>query len=375
FLGADGTPLATGPVLGDGVLDFTTGADETAPRVVDSSPMEGQTAVPVTLETVELRFSEPMDSSVGEATLVVDDERTVLRGTWSEGDARLSLRVPANFPYEVDVHVELVGFTDAAGNALDGAPILVDGALDFVASDDTVTPAVVLTVPAEGATGLDPILLPFEDDQISIAFNKAMDTTRSEIVLDDGARSLTLPVRWNLSGSVMLLDVEGLLYAGREHRIDLTSVVDPAGRAVSATDAYTVDGVVDFATLAPTGESCRYALQTPQATEIEAGVFQWTIAAGAVEVQNGAFRTCDSSTAPDAVMLVPKVSGDTVLRVDVEGANADEVTVEIYRHDCDPRATTANDARVVCSPPRDRGNVAFATGAAGDYFVWVAQTS
>jgi hypothetical protein len=375
FLGADGTPLAIGPVLGDGVLDFTTGDDEVAPRVIDSAPMEGQLAVPTTLATIELRFSEPMDSDVGVATLVIDAERTELLGTWSENGARLTLRVPANFPFEVDVRVELDGFADRAGNALDGAPILIDGALDFAASDDTVTPAVVLSVPAEGATGLDPILLPFEDDQISIAFNKAMDTSRTEIVLDDGPRAITLPVRWNLSGSVMLVDVEGLLYAGRDHRIDLTEVVDPGGRAIPATDAYSGDGAIDFSTLAPTGESCRYALQTPQATEIEPGVFEWTIAAGAVSVQDGAFRLCDSATAPDAVVLVPKLADDTVLRVDVEGANADEVTVEIYRAQCDPRAVTASDARVVCSPPRDGGNAAFATGAAGDYFVWVAQTS
>jgi hypothetical protein len=375
FLGADGTPLAIGPVLGDGVLDFTTGDDEVAPRVIDSAPMEGQLAVPTTLATIELRFSEPMDAEVGVATLVIDAERTALRGTWSENGARLTLRVPANFPFEADVRVELEGFADRAGNALDGAPILIDGALDFVASDDTITPAVVLSVPAEGATGLDPILLPFEDDQISIAFNKAMDTSRTEIVLDDGPRALTLPVRWNLSGSVMLIDVEGLLYAGREHRIDLTDVVDPGGRAIPATDAYSGDGAIDFSTLAPTGESCRYALQTPQATEIEPGVFEWTIAAGAVTVQDGAFRLCDSATAPDAVVLVPKLADDTVLRVDVDGANADEVTVEIYRAQCDPRAVTASDARVVCSPPRDGGNAAFATGAAGDYFVWVAQTS
>lgn len=375
FLGADATPLAIGPVLGDGVLDFTTGADEVAPRVIDSSPMEGQLAVPTTLATIVLRFSELMDRDLGVATLVIDEERTELRGTWSEGGALLTLRVPANFPFEADVRVELEDFTDLAGNALDGGPILVDGALDFVASDDIVTPAVVLSIPAEGSTDLDPILLPFEDDQISIAFNKAMDTTRTEIVLEDGPRTLTLPVRWNLSGSVMLIDVEGLLYAGRAHRIDLTDVVDPGGRAIPATDAYTGDGAVDFSTLAPSGESCRYALQTPQATEIEPGVFQWTIAANAVTVQDGAFRLCDSSTAPDAVMLVPKLADGTTLRVDVAGANADEVTVEIYRAQCDPRAVTASDARVVCSPPRDGGNVAFATGAAGDYFVWVAQTS
>ncbi len=156
FQDAAGNALDTAAYLGDGRLDFSTGADTFAPTVTGSTPAEGTTGVyPVEVyyrttapaglserKVITIQFSEPMDTSILQATLHDLTDTTApprtLSGTWSEAGRTLTLVAlqpeeggPAlneNTAYAVDLR----GHKDIAGNALDAAhPGLGNGRLDF----------------------------------------------------------------------------------------------------------------------------------------------------------------------------------------------------------------------------------------------------
>ncbi|TQF16170.1 hypothetical protein FJV41_09695 [Myxococcus llanfairpwllgwyngyllgogerychwyrndrobwllllantysiliogogogochensis] len=165
-----GTPTDAGPDAGpppdagpspDAGPD--AGGDTTKPHVTASSPEEGATNVlPVQTYKVDttntslrrlvtVSFSEPMDSTAAQVTLL--DVSTpanaprVLTGTWSEDALTLSLSIPRPEsdlpPLEEDnrYSLDLTSLRDIAGNALDTVHAgLGDGRLDFTTGErDRVT--------------------------------------------------------------------------------------------------------------------------------------------------------------------------------------------------------------------------------------------
>jgi hypothetical protein len=141
---------------GDGGLPDAGPGDTLAPAVTSSSPAEGATGVyPVEVyyratgqaglaerKVITVEFSEPMDTSLAQATLhdltdTTAPARTV-DGAWSADGRTLTLTVlqpeeggPALYG-ETAYAVGLTGLKDLAGNALDAAHAsLGDGRLDF----------------------------------------------------------------------------------------------------------------------------------------------------------------------------------------------------------------------------------------------------
>src|SRR5690606_29071721 len=87
-----GNLLAPEPLLGDGRLDFITGADAFVPYVAASSPAEGATGVANPLREVRIAFSEAMDESI--TTVSIRDElgaSSTVEGTWTSGGTVLIL--------------------------------------------------------------------------------------------------------------------------------------------------------------------------------------------------------------------------------------------------------------------------------------------
>jgi Bacterial Ig-like domain len=140
----------------DGGLPDAGPSDTTAPTVISASPAEGATGVyPVEVyyrttapaglserKVITFQFSEPMDTSILQATLHDLTDTTVptrtLSGAWSDDGQTLTLTalqpeeggpvLNENTAYAVG----LTGHKDIAGNALDAAhPGLGDGRLDF----------------------------------------------------------------------------------------------------------------------------------------------------------------------------------------------------------------------------------------------------
>ncbi len=372
FADVAGNALDRVAFLGDGALDFTTGPDTDAPSVVASSPSEGQVEVTIGTQVIVVDFSEPM-ASAGTIAITSDAgmSTTGIAPSWSRGATRATFAVPDLLDVEAAYEVDFDGFTDVAGNALDGAPYLVDGVLDFVTGEDLFPPYVLATTPEENATNV-----PFATNRIVVAFSEAMDTSRTTATLQSSSLGdFELTGTW-IGDTVLELDTTNVLVAGQSYRVDLSAFTDAGGAALRTDHPYLGDGVLELSTVIPTGESCPDAFDAERAT-VEGARHTWTFADNGVLTVDGGGAFCDSngSTSPDGVVRFRKASADTVLHVVARGlSSSDQLNVEILRGACDPTAATAEAARTRCMSRRNRHEL-FVPGAPGDYFVWVSDVS
>lgn len=372
FTDVAGNALDRVAFLGDGALDFTTGPDTDAPSVVASSPSEGQVEVTIGTQVIVVDFSEPM-ASAGTIAITSDAgmSTTGIAPSWSRGATRATFAVPDLLDVEAAYEVDFDGFTDVAGNALDGAPYLVDGVLDFVTGEDLFPPYVLATTPEENATNV-----PFATNRIVVAFSEAMDTSRTTATLQSSSLGdFELTGTW-IGDTVLELDTTDVLVAGQSYRVDLSAFTDAGGAVLRTDHPYLGDGVLELSTVIPTGESCPDAFDAERAT-VEGARHTWTFADNGVLTVDGGGAFCDSSgsTSPDGVIRFRKASADTVLHVVARGlVSGDQINVEVMRGACDPTADTAEAARTRCMSRRNRHEL-FVPGAPGDYFVWVSDVS
>ncbi|WP_236520026.1 Ig-like domain-containing protein [Sandaracinus amylolyticus] len=133
FVDVAGNALDTTTYLGDGALDFDTGADATVPIVVFSYPNEGSTSADFQLARIEIAFDRAMDQETV-ATVRVDDGEDAFDAnvTWNLAGTRayvdVSSRMRAGRAYAVDLRA----FVDLNGDPVDpDAPYLGNGVLDF----------------------------------------------------------------------------------------------------------------------------------------------------------------------------------------------------------------------------------------------------
>ena len=357
------------PYLSDGAVDFTTGPDTDAPSVTASSPSEGQVEVTIGTQVIVVDFSEPM-ASAGTIAITSDAGMSAsgIAPSWSRGATRATFSVPDLLDVEAAYEVDFDGFTDVAGNALDGAPYLGDGVLDFVTGEDLFPPYVLATTPEENATDV-----PFGTNRIVVAFSEAMDTSRTTATLESSSLGdFELTGVW-IGDTVLELDVRNVLVSGQSYRLDLSAFTDAGGAMLRTDHPYLGDGVLELATVIPRGESCPDAFDVERAS-VEGARHTWTWAARSVVGIDGGGAFCDSngSTSPDGVIRFRKTSADTVLHVVARGlVSGDQLNVEVMRGACDPTADTAEAARVRCMSRRNRHEL-FVPGAPGDYFVWVS---
>jgi YD repeat-containing protein len=166
--------VAGNPLYNPGSSSFTTSielADMTPPKVIEVSPANGSTGVPINT-AVLIKFSEALDrTTVNERTIVVSEGGVPLAGDlYLEQDGRVLRYLVANLYsfkpntlYEVRV---TTGVTDTAGNIL-----LAEFVSGFTTGDgaDTVAPDVVSVVPPNGARDVSP------ETSIEVTFNEAID--------------------------------------------------------------------------------------------------------------------------------------------------------------------------------------------------------
>lgn len=364
---ADGAGNALDPVrtLGDGALDFTTGADEVDPFVVASSPAEGQVDVTIGLSSVLVTFSEAMDTSVGSAVLSGGADSRALTPSWREGGTVARFALADLLSVDTSYSLTLVGFVDMAGNPLDTATYLVDGAVDFLTGDDLFSPYVVGTAPLDGATGV-----PYLTNFVTVAFSEVMDTSVDTVTFTSARGTTMVTGTWMVSATSITFPVGDMLVAGQSYSVDLSGFSDSGGSPLDTTHVYLGDGVLEFTTVAATGERCRDELSVVDATETSPGVYQWMIADNAVSTIDGT-TSCDVETSPDAVIRFTKTSATSVLRI--QSSSSDEMVMQVLEGLCDSRAAGADAARRRCL----NNSLEFGAnieGPPGDYFIWVART-
>lgn len=131
---AAGNALDPVPHLGgDGALDFATGADDRAPIVAFSEPIEGTTSRALwSTAEILLVFDRAMVTSDTTFTLETPDGDVPVTGAWNLAGTELRVDVSGELRAAARYRVDLSGLEDPRGRALDTSDAyLGDGALDF----------------------------------------------------------------------------------------------------------------------------------------------------------------------------------------------------------------------------------------------------
>lgn len=239
-------------------------ADATAPTVTATTPTRGaQGLAPGAVTEVSLTFSEPMDPAAG--TLVPSGELELGAPTWSGN----TLKAPVTrLGHDAALAVELQGFKDVAGNALDGTVLLGNGTLDFHTGSDRPRPTVTASSVAEGAQGEYPVEL-FYDAQasrpgvyprkrLSLTFSAAMRRDLAQVRLenrtDTTAAPRTVTGEWSEDGRVLSVTLAAPEEGGppledeSAYALDLSALRGAeVGNRLDAA-AFLGDGKLDFTT-------------------------------------------------------------------------------------------------------------------------------
>lgn len=376
FVDLSGNALERTSYLDAGAIRFSTGPDRDAVRVIDSVPAEGQVNVSLRgTPEVALIMGEPIDVSAASATLSVGGETVTLPITLDAERRRLTLPVSGRLRPDAPHRIELSGVVDDAGNPLDGAAYLGDGALDFDTGADLTAPVVVYSSPVEADVASDHLL-----STIRLVFDRGM-TPIDVLSVDDGVAPFDAPVSWNLAGTIATLDVGGRIHTGRRHRIDVRAITDLFGQPLLPGHPYLGDGVLDFSTRPPTGEQCRDEATEAEATRLPSGALEWVFGPDDVALADGGaacpFPGASSTRSADAVVRYEKTSaagsaGGRYLHVHAESVGPGErVALAVYRDVC--TAPSGDAARLTCLYSRAAWDSYLDVGP-GTFFVWAGQT-
>lgn len=152
FTDVAGNPLDGGPVVGDGRLDFTTAeyVDIFPPYLEVTSPGEGATGVTMGSGTIQLVFSEAMNTSVTTLSMATSTGTTTISGSWSPAGQTFTLEAGILPPGAISIDVAGAGLTDEAGNPLDATIIIADGFLDFTVAPNSGENCSVPLYPVQG---------------------------------------------------------------------------------------------------------------------------------------------------------------------------------------------------------------------------------
>lgn len=377
FEDREGNALDPAPVLGDGALDWTTTADETAPTVVDSNPTDGQLDVDVArVDAIVVTFSEPMDRAIRTAVLTAASATRTLTGNWNEDATTLTFATSGRLTVDAEHALDLSGLEDAQGNALDPDANLTAGALTFTTSAaDEAFPFVVFSTPGERQTGVST-----RASEIELVFSEAMDTSRTAFELVAGGTARSLVGTWNGAGTRLVLPVGTGLAADTDFTLDVRAATDVSGNALDAAHPYLGDGVLEFRTGAPTGEDCSDPITVAQANR-DGAAYVWELPGGAFRVADGLPSCSATSGIRSGVLAYPKTTGDLAsggraLRISVTSHDTfDDVQLEVFRDVCAPASATERDAaRAICLGIRHQWTQ-IVDVPAGTHYLWIGSES
>lgn len=373
---------------------FRTGPDEVAPRVRSSVPSEGQLDVDVDrLEEIRVTFDEAMNTTQRQGRIFFQGEMVTVFGSWDDDDRTIRFPIETTLPKESVIQLDLGFLEDRAGNAVAGDASGGDAFLDFTSGPDIFEPFIQNTTPREGAGDVR-----LDLDEISVVFSEAMDETVTDFVLvpeeaDVGPDLASIPLAGHYEGDglVLILPLSGEPLAPMaRYRLDLRDVRDLRGNGLPDDEAFTGDGVLDFATVPASGETCVDALDlrngttTDGRTTIEIPATVPGSGEGIRTADGGADSCNPSGPGPDAVVRYEKTTqslsaGGTVLRVSARLPTGalfpDALALEVTAGpDCAPAARRFDPGQLRCTAGRSRWDAYLDVGP-GTYFIFVAGES
>jgi hypothetical protein len=420
FRDATGNAIDPIPLLGDGALDFDTGADVTAPVVVYSTPVEASASADHLLDAIDVIFDRGMDTAV--RALRVDDGIAPFAAdvTWNLAGTIATLDVTRRIHTGRRYRVDLSALVDRTGQPIASEhPYLSDGALDF----DTRTPSgeqcrdevgiaeATATLPSggyewvfgpgslriadEGATCRDPAASSSRTPDAVIRYTKTSGAGSA------GGRYLHVSVVTTSLGDRASLAVYRDVCSGAEpmgieaHEAclwdrwswDTYLDVGPGTYFVwgGQTGTTTLDGItvrIEELAAIPEGEGCANPFDVRSASHSMLGAEHvWDLAADAFASPDAALTfpsegaaVCDADgwQGSDMVIAFDKASDASLLSVIVEPDGIGvfhEVNVEL-RAACTPSATSLScrtRVRDVFGPER-----LTARALAGPVYLWVA---
>ncbi|AKJ06008.1 Ig-like domain-containing protein [Archangium gephyra] len=255
------------------------GADTQPPTVRATSPAEHATAVlPGATPEVSITFSEPMKPDTG--TLVPSSGLKLGAPAWSGN----TLKVPVTGLGHDDAHaLELKGFQDVAGNALDGTVLLGDGTLDFHTGSDRPRAAVASASVAEGAQDVYPVEMYYDAEAsrpgayfrkvLTVTFTEAMDPAFARVTLvnrtDTTLAPRPLTGQWSPDGLTLTLTLTAPEEGGppleeeSTYTLDLSALRGAAAGNRLEANTFLGDGKLDFTTGKRNGDlehACTHSL-------------------------------------------------------------------------------------------------------------------
>ncbi|MFY0569726.1 Ig-like domain-containing protein [Archangium lansingense] len=255
------------------------GADTQPPTVTATSPTEHAEAVlPGATTEVSITFSEPMKPDTG--TLVPSSGLKLGAPAWSGN----TLKVPVTGLGHDDAHsLELKGFQDVAGNALDGTVLLGDGKLDFRTGSDHPRASVSSSSVAEGAQGVYPVEMYYDAEAsrpgayfrkvLTVTFTEAMDPAFAQVTLvnrtDTTLAPRPLTGQWSPDGLTLTLTLTAPEEGGppleeeSTYALDLSALRSAAAGNRLEASTFLGDGKLDFTTGKRNGDlehACTHSL-------------------------------------------------------------------------------------------------------------------
>ncbi|MFK7985039.1 MAG: Ig-like domain-containing protein [Sandaracinaceae bacterium] len=413
----EGNLLDPAPYLGDGVLDFRTGADSAAPRVLYTAPVEGSSDARFTQNEVFIVFDKAMDDSV--TSLTVDDGVAPFEApvTWNLSATRATLDVTDRLFSGQAYRIVLAGLEDTSGRPVDVADVyLGDGALDFtMGTPGGESCRDALTV-AE-ATSSDGGVFVFELPERTFALNDGSMSCDADGIVADGVIRYTKTTQDTAGGGTVLvvradsnqLNVrEGLDVEIFRDSCDPTAAGADAAREtcrfssrysehyldvgpgdyyiwVAHNDDQFEDATITIEEVAlpPEGETCLNPFTTgspaefytPPAALGEPHTFTIpgdTSTFGMVGADMGVPMSCDDDgeQGSDAVIRFDKASATSVLRVTVDSQSG----INGYGYEvfdvCDPTSAAATSLACGAGLSRSADPELFIEGPAGAYYTW-----
>lgn len=123
FEDPDGNTVSKTTYVNDGIFNFTTAADSTAPSIVSAIPANGVSGVGRNIGIIIIRFNEMMDQT-RDSRITLNPSITATRTGWIDGGRTVIFTIPqlaTNTTYSVTLNGGGNSFRDLAGNNASGS--------------------------------------------------------------------------------------------------------------------------------------------------------------------------------------------------------------------------------------------------------------
>jgi Ice-binding-like/Bacterial Ig-like domain len=225
--------LVAGPVPNPWTFTTAMPPDTTAPMIILTNPADGATAVPVN-QAITATFSEAMNpATITTATFTLMQGVTPVTGTVTYAGTTATFTPTSallpNTPYTAAVSAAA---TDLAGNALIAGPVPNPWSFTTGAAPDTTAPVIILTNPADGATGVA------INSTINATFSEAMNPATinaATFTLMLGASPVAGTVSYNAINQIATFTPAANLAINATYTaLVTTGATDLAGNALAA---------------------------------------------------------------------------------------------------------------------------------------------